>query len=70
MNESELEEFMTWYETQKDVFNNRRADSIMSGWRHSATPGVSAFPRDFMEVATLDVFLESCTIASACNSVS
>ena len=41
MNESELKEFMAWYDAQKDkVFDNRRVATILSGRRDCSTSGV------------------------------
>jgi len=71
MRESERKEFTAWYDTQKDrVFDNRRVFEqycqddgtvLRQAWR--------IFLPDFIEIGNVDVFLESCTLASACNKV-
>jgi len=71
MSESEQKEFMTWYDTQKDkVFHNRHVlkqycEDDVTVLRQAC----QIFRADFMEVGNVAVFLESCTIASACNKV-
>ena len=71
MSESEHREFMAWYDMQKDkVFDNRHV--LLQYCQDDVTvlrQACHMFRRDFMEVGNLDVFLESCTIASACNKV-
>ena len=71
MSESERGEFMVWYETQKDkVFDNRHV--LLQYCQDDVTALrqiCQMFRRDFMEVGNVDVFLESCTIASAYNKV-
>ena len=71
MNDSERKEFMAWYDTQKDiVFNNRHV--LKQYCQNDVTvlrQACQIFRRDFMKVGNVDVFLESCTIASACNKV-
>ena len=72
MNESEGEEFMAWHETQKDiVFNNRQV--LTQYCKDEVTvlrQACQLFRRDFFQVGIVDVFLESCTIASACKKCS
>jgi len=62
---------MAWYDTQKDiVFNNRHV--LKQYCQNDVTvlrQACQIFRRDFMKVGNVDVFLESCTIASACNKV-
>jgi hypothetical protein len=71
MRESERKEFMSWYDAQKDkVFDNRLVleqycQDDVTVLRQSC----QIFRREFMEVGNVDVFLESCTIASACNNM-
>jgi len=71
MNELEREEFMAWCESQKNiVFNNRHV--LIQYCQDDVTvlsQSCQLFRRDFIEVGKADVFLESCTIASACNKV-
>jgi len=62
---------MTWYDTQKDIFFDNR--HVLKQYFQDDTTVLrqasQIFRRDFMEVGNVDVFLESCTIASACNKV-
>jgi len=71
MNESERKEFMAWYDTLKDkVFDNRHL--LHKYCQDDVTvlrQACQIFRSDFIEVENVDVFLESCTIASACNEV-
>ena len=71
MNESERKEFACWYDTQKDkVFDNRRV--LEEYYQDDVTvlrQTCQIFRRDFIQVGNVDVFLESCTIASACSKV-
>jgi hypothetical protein len=71
MGEPERKEFLSWYDAQKDkVIDNRRV--LQQYCEDDVTVRRQAsqiFRRDFMEVGNVDVFLESCTIASACNKV-
>ena len=70
MSESKLKEFMAWYDTQKDiVFTNRHVlEQYCQDDVTVLRQACQIFRRDFMEVGNV-VFLESCTIASACNKV-
>ena len=71
MNESERKEFACWYDTQKDkVFDNRRV--LEEYYQDDVTvlrQTCQIFRRDFIQVGNVDVFLEFCTRASACNKV-
>jgi len=71
MGEEEWQEFLAWYEGQKsDIFDNRRVleyysqDDVMV-----LRQACRFFRREFMQIGIIDVFLESITIASACNNV-
>ena len=71
MGVSERKEFVSWYDAQKHrVFDNRRVleqycqDDVIV-----LRQACQIFRRDFMDVGNVDIFLESCTIASACNKV-
>ena len=71
MGESEREEFASWYDAQKHkVFDNRRLleqycqDDVIV-----LRQACQQFCREFMDVGHVDIFLESSTIASACNRV-
>jgi len=70
MSESKRKEFMAWYDTQKDiVFTNRHVlEQYCQDDVTVLRQACQIFRRDFMEVGNV-VFLESCTIASACNKV-
>jgi hypothetical protein len=72
MSNSERNEFLAWYERQKhcNVWNNKRVleeycQSDVTVLRQAC----HIFRRDFIQIGNVDVFLESVTIASACNSV-
>jgi len=71
MSESERKEFMSWYDAQKDkVFDNRRVlEQYCQDDVTILRQAYQIFRIDFMEVGNVDVFLESCTIASTCNKV-
>ena len=71
MGESERKVFTAWYDTQKDeVFDNRRVfeqycqDEVMV-----LRQACQILRRDFIEIGNVDVSLQFCTIASACNKV-
>jgi hypothetical protein len=71
MSEWERKEFMSWYDAQKHkVFDNRRVlEQYCQDDVTVLRQACQIFRRQFMEVGNVDVFLESCTIASACNTV-
>ena len=71
MRDSERKEFMSWYDEQKDkVFDNRRVlEQYCQDDVTVLRQACQIFRRNFMEFGNVDVFLESCTIASACNKV-
>ena len=69
MGESERKEFVSWYDVQKHkVFDNRRVlkQYCQDDVRRQAC---QLFRRDFMDVGNVDIFLETCTIASPCIKV-
>ena len=67
MGASERQEFMVWYDKEKDrVFDNRRAledycQDDVTVLREACT----IFCREFIEVWNIEVFLEAFTVASA-----
>ena len=69
--ESEREEFTSWYDAQKHkVFDNRRVlEQYCQDDVTVLRQAYQLFRRDCMDVGNVDIFLESCTIASACNKV-
>jgi len=71
MSESERREFMAWYDTQKDkVFDKRHVlEQYCQDDVTVLRQACQIFRRDFIEVGKVDVFLESCAIASACKKV-
>jgi len=70
MGEGERSEFLEWYETQEPPFDNRRVlEQYCQDDVRVLRQACRAFLREFMETGNLDVFLESITIASACNKV-
>jgi len=71
MGESERKEFLAWFDTQKDkVFNNRHVFELYCQDDDTVLPqACQIFRRDFIEIGNVDVSLEFCTIALACNKV-
>ena len=71
MSHSERSEFMRWYDSEKDeVFDNRRI--LKQYCQDDVTvlrQACQIFRREFIEIGSNEVFLESFTIASACNKV-
>jgi hypothetical protein len=71
MSAGERKRFMSWYAEQKDkVFDCRRVleeycQDDVTVFRQAC----QIFRKDFMEIGNIDLFLESVTIASACNKV-
>jgi len=71
MGESEREEYTSWYDAQKHkVFDNRRVlEQYCQDEVTVLRQACQLFRRDFMDVENVDIFLKSCTIASACMKV-
>ena len=71
MSEAERIEFLTWYKGQADnVFDNRQVlESYCQDDVAVLRQACQIFRRELMTVGHIDVFLESITIASACNKV-
>jgi len=73
MGEEEKKEFLAWYESQKSeepIFDNRRVLEIYC--QDDVTvlrQACRVFRDEFMQIRNLEVFLESITIASACNNL-
>jgi len=69
MGEWEKNEFLAWYESQKkSVYDNRQAlESYCQVDVTVLRQPCRVFRREFMHVGNIEVFLESATIASACN---
>jgi len=71
MGEGERNEFLASYESQKEsVYDNRQA--LVSYCQDDVTvlrQACRVFRRELMHVGNIEVFLESVTIASACNKV-
>ena len=70
MGEGERNEFLEWYGTQEPPFDNRRM--LEQYCQDDVTVlrlACRVFRREFIQIGNLDVFLESITIASACNKV-
>ena len=71
MSGTERNEFLAWYEGQKDVaFDNKcvqeaHCQDDVSALREACC----VLKREFVQIGNNDVFLESVTIASACNKV-
>ena len=70
MGEGERSEFLEWYEKQESPFDNRRVlEQYCQDDVTVLRQACRVFRREFMQIGNLDVFLESITIASACNKV-
>ena len=70
MGEGERSEFLEWYEKQAPAFDNRRVLEKYSQDNVTVLRQAGrVFRREFMQIGNLDVFLESITIATACNKV-
>jgi hypothetical protein len=71
MDESERYEFLEWYETQKnEIFDNKRVlEEYCQADVTVLRQACQVFRREFMQIGHVEVFLESVTIASACNKV-
>ena len=72
MHESERTEFLSWYETvvKKEVFDNRRVlESYCQADVMLLREARRTFRQHFLLIGNVEVFLESMTIASACNKV-
>ena len=71
MSHSERSDFMTWYDSQKDeMFDNKRI--LKQYCQDDVTvlrQACQIFRKEFIEIGNIEVFLESFTIASACNKV-
>jgi hypothetical protein len=71
MSECERRDFLEWYEVQKAaVFDNRSVlDSYCQDDVTVLRQACQVFRREFLQIANIDVFQESITIASACNKL-
>jgi G:T-mismatch repair DNA endonuclease (very short patch repair protein) len=71
MSERERRDFLEWYEGQKDKeFDNKRVlEQYCQDDVTVLRQACQLFRREFMAIGNIDVFLESVTIASACNKV-
>ena len=71
MSQSEVREFMTWYESQKNkVFDNRRnLEQYCQDDFTVLRQACQIFRREFIKMGNIEGFLEAFTIASACNKV-
>ena len=71
MGEGERNEFHAWYESQMvSVYDNRQAlESYCQDDVTVLRQACREFRRELMHVGNIEVFLESVTIASACNKV-
>jgi hypothetical protein len=71
MGESERRDFLSWYEDKKDVvFDNRRVlEEYCQDDVTVLREACRIFRENFKNIGNIDVFLESMTIASACNKV-
>jgi hypothetical protein len=69
VHESERKEFLDWYDTQKtEIFDNRRVfEEYCQADFTVLREACQVFRREFLEIGQVEVFLESVTIAIACN---
>jgi hypothetical protein len=69
MSASERNEFLAWYDGQKAaIFDNRRVlESYCQDDVSKLREACRVLSREFIQIGTIDVFLESVTIASAYN---
>jgi len=71
MREDEMKEFLVWYESQRsETFDNRH---VLESYNQDDVTVVRqacrVFRREFTQIGHIDVFVESITIAFACNKV-
>ena len=71
VSEGERNESLAWYESQKEsIYDNRQVlESYCQDDVTVLRQVFRVFRREFMHVGYIEVFLESVTIASACNKV-
>ena len=71
MREDGRKEFLVWYESQKsETFDSRHVlESYCQDDVTVLRQACRVFRREFMQIGHIDVFVESITIASACNKV-
>jgi hypothetical protein len=71
MSNAERSEFLECYETQRmEIFNNRRVfEEYYDGDVTVLRQACQVFRREFIQIGQVEIFLESMTIASACNKV-
>jgi len=71
MSGGERKEFLAWYETRKsDLFHNRHVLQTYSQDEVTVLLQVCrVFRREILQIWNIEVFVESQTIASACNKV-
>jgi len=69
--EDERKDFLVWYESQRsETFDNRHVlESYCQDDVTVLRQACRVFRREFMQTGQIDVFVESITIASACNKV-
>jgi hypothetical protein len=68
---SKRREFMTWYDDEKNrVFDNKLVlEKYCQDYVTVLRQACQIFRREFMEIGNIEFFLESFTIASACNKL-
>jgi hypothetical protein len=71
MSDGERREFLQWYDGQKsEIFENR---SMLEDYCQADVTvlrqACQVFRREFIEIGNIEVFIESITIASACNKI-
>jgi hypothetical protein len=71
MGVGEREEFLAWYEARKSrPFHNRKVlETYCQDDVTVLRQACRVFRREFLEIENIEVFLESLTIAPACNKV-
>jgi len=71
MGEQEQEEFLAWYDTRNSqTFHNKHVLEAYGQDEFTVLrQACRVFHREFLQIGNIEVFLESLTIASACNKV-
>ena len=69
MGGGEREEFLAWFETRKSrPFHNKHVlEAYCQDDVTVLRQACRVFRREFLEIGNIEIFLESLTIASACN---
>jgi hypothetical protein len=70
MSDGDRREFLDWYDRQKsEILDNRHVLEYCQADVIVLRQARQVFSREFIEIGNIEVFIESITIASACNIV-